>query len=479
MAKHYVFKMMVMNEDKDGTKEPTEDVSPNQLLYGPRIINPETTKKRPKPQNSIPRSKSPDDISLHSISSSSTDLSSPPRAFPKRSKIVPEKKATYQINIKKSRWEPISSGEERRRFESLRESKKAKKLKKKKTKGKRRKEMVNEAHRDGDHFRPLKKFINNRRKLATELMDSVDLETLYEIFPELEEKTEVEAHKIVYDILCGMSKARILADLNGEELPESSSESEDEDLSSNQEDNEELNQSLSSESEQTPKSQSSQSTVESNKIIENKEENEEQISIKIIRKKKKKNKNDDLEEGEIRSKMSISEEEQEEEELMETITNSDDFEEEKVVEAKKKVENCVGVVEEKKKRVEEKRKEKDVQPNKIKIEPTFIVSVDCGSLSDKYPEEDSEEDDDDNSSQNYSEKDESFEQRIVCILPPSPSTSLIINEIGREEGEEEEDKNVNEEENHEKEETHLIISSPSYSSNLKNGVILEGDDSKL
>ncbi|CAK5089255.1 unnamed protein product [Meloidogyne enterolobii] len=46
-------------------------------------------------------------------------------------------------------------------------------------------------------------------------MDSVDLETLYEIFPELEEKTEVEAHKIVYDILCGMSKARILADLNG------------------------------------------------------------------------------------------------------------------------------------------------------------------------------------------------------------------------------------------------------------------------
>jgi len=37
-----------------------------------------------------------------------------------------------------------------------------------------------------DHFRPLKKFINNRRKLATELMDSVDLETLYEIFPELE-----------------------------------------------------------------------------------------------------------------------------------------------------------------------------------------------------------------------------------------------------------------------------------------------------
>uniref|UniRef100_A0A915MJ42 Uncharacterized protein n=1 Tax=Meloidogyne javanica TaxID=6303 RepID=A0A915MJ42_MELJA len=415
MAKHYVFKMMVMNEfslflkfnkiqgyrlalprqavalprvpvdpllllrDKDGTKEAAEeDVSPNQLLYGPRIINPETTKKRPKPQNSIPRSKSPDDISLHSISSSSTDLSSPPRAFPKRSKIVPEKKATYQINIKKSRWEPISSGEERRRFESLRESKKAKKLKKKKkTKGKRRKEMVNEAHRDGDHFRPLKLFINNRRKLATELMDSVDLETLYEIFPELEEKTEVEAHKIVYDILCGMSKARILADLNGEEFPESSSESEEEDLSSNQEDNEELNQSSSSESEQSQKSQSSQSTVESNKIIENKEENEEQISIKIIRKKKKKLKNDDLEEGEIRSKMSISEEEQEEE-LMETITNSDDLEEEKVEEGKKKVENC----------------------------PTFIVSVDCGSLSDKYPEEDSEAEDDDNSSQNYSEKDE-------------------------------------------------------------------------
>uniref|UniRef100_A0A915P8D1 Uncharacterized protein n=1 Tax=Meloidogyne floridensis TaxID=298350 RepID=A0A915P8D1_9BILA len=418
MAKHYVFKMMD-SRDKDGTKKTAEeDVSPNQLLYGPRIINPETTKKRPKPQNSIPRSKSPDDISLHSISSSSTDLSSPPRAFPKRSKIVPEKKATYQINIKKSRWEPISSGEERRRFESLRESKKAKKLKKKKTKGKRRKEMVNEAHRDGDHFRPLKKFINNRRKLATELMDSVDLETLYEIFPELEEKTEVEAHKIVYDILCGMSKARILADLNGEEFPESSSESEEEeDLSSNQDENEELNQSSSSESEQTPKSQSSQSTVESNKIIENKEENEEQFSIKIIRKKKKKLKNDDLEEGEIRSKMSISEEEQEEEEeLMETITNSDDIEEEKVEEGKKKVENCVGV--------EEKRNEKDILSNKIKIEPTFIVSVDCGSLSDKYPEEDSEaEEDDDNSSQNYSEKDESFEQRIVCILPPSPSTS--------------------------------------------------------
>uniref|UniRef100_A0A915LSE4 Uncharacterized protein n=1 Tax=Meloidogyne javanica TaxID=6303 RepID=A0A915LSE4_MELJA len=114
--------------------------------------------------------------------------------------------------------------------------------------------MVNEAHRDGDHFRPLKKFINNRRKLATELMDSVDLETLYEIFPELEEKTEVDAHKIVYDILCGMSKARILADLNGEEFPESSSE--DEDLSSDQEDNEELNQSSSCESEESQKSQS-------------------------------------------------------------------------------------------------------------------------------------------------------------------------------------------------------------------------------
>jgi len=34
----------------------------------------------------------------------------------------------------------------------LRESKKAKKLKKKKTKGKRRKEMVNEAHRDGGFY---------------------------------------------------------------------------------------------------------------------------------------------------------------------------------------------------------------------------------------------------------------------------------------------------------------------------------------
>nr|CAD2167828.1 unnamed protein product [Meloidogyne enterolobii] len=49
MAKHYVFKMMVMNEDKDGTKKAAEeDVSPNQLLYGPRILNPEATKKTAK-----------------------------------------------------------------------------------------------------------------------------------------------------------------------------------------------------------------------------------------------------------------------------------------------------------------------------------------------------------------------------------------------------------------------------------------------
>ena len=37
-----------------------------------------------------------------------------------------------------------------------------------------------------DHFRPLKKFVNDKRRLAAELLDSVDLETLYEIFPELE-----------------------------------------------------------------------------------------------------------------------------------------------------------------------------------------------------------------------------------------------------------------------------------------------------
>ncbi|KAL7077026.1 hypothetical protein ACQ4LE_003970 [Meloidogyne hapla] len=450
MSKHYVFKMMVMNEEAE--QAVAEDVSPNQLLYGPRILEPENpgTSKQQKQQNSIPRS--PDDISLHSISSSSTDLSSPPRAFPKRSKIVPEKKATYQINIKKSRWEPISSGEEKRRFEALLKSKKVKK--KKKTKGKRRKEMVNEAHRDGDHFRPLKKFVNNRRKLATELLDSVDLETLYEIFPELEEKTETETHKIVYDILCGMSRGRILADLNGDELPESSAESDASDISSNQEDNKELNQSTNSESEETEKSQTS---VENDEIMENKEENNKQIPIKMFRKKKKILKEDDLEEGEIRSKMGISEEESNlEEELMESISNEEvELIEDRRVE-EKKVEN--GVVEEK--------KEKDILSNKIKMEPTFIVSVDCCSLSDKYPEDFEAEED--NLSQ--SEKDISFEQRIVCILPPSPTSSITIN-VG-----EEEEENRNEMLEIEQQEEETRLSSPSCSSNLRNEVILEEND---
>jgi hypothetical protein len=104
-----------------------------------------------KEEGSNCRSKSSiifDNVSLHSISSSSTNLSSPPRAFPKISKIVPEKKISYEIKFKKSRWEPISSSEEKRRFDEFKKSKKEdKKMKKKKTKGKKSKELVNESHR--------------------------------------------------------------------------------------------------------------------------------------------------------------------------------------------------------------------------------------------------------------------------------------------------------------------------------------------
>ena len=145
----------IENREKNGEKELlTEEVNPCHQLEINQEVKPSTSKQNCSQKDSIRRSESPpyENVSLHSISSSSTNLSSPPRAFPKRSKIVPEKKVSYQIQLRKSRWEPISSGEERRRFESLK-PKKVKKMKKKtQTKGKRRKEMVNESHRGGGYF---------------------------------------------------------------------------------------------------------------------------------------------------------------------------------------------------------------------------------------------------------------------------------------------------------------------------------------
>ncbi|KAF7632906.1 hypothetical protein Mgra_00007683 [Meloidogyne graminicola] len=432
MSKHCVFKLLRMNEENNEEKDLIiEETSPRQRFYEHQYIKPSTSKQLQQ-NNSNDHSRSPEEISLHSISSSSTDLSSPPRAFPKISKIVPEKKS-YQIKIKRSRWEPISSGEERRRFESLK-SKKVKK--KKKTKGKRRKEMVFESHRNEDHFRPLKKFVNNRRKLATELLDSVDLETLYEIFPELEEKSDVEAHKIVYDILCGMSLKRILADLNGDDLPGSSSSSEEEEeyQSSDQEDVEQLNE------------YSSSNEGEENKQ-KREEKGKEEIEIKIIKTKKKRI-YDDLEEGEICSKMSISDEElkDEKEEGIENISENED-------DVKIK---------------ENEEKMKKIESNKINLEPKFIVSVD---ISDELNlEEELEEND--NLFQNQIEH--NFKQKIVCILPPSPSTtitsSIFINKIN-EIGEENNNKKQEEDEN-----CFLFVSS---SPSIKNKVIIQEKEDPL
>lgn len=60
-------------------------------------------------------------------------------------------------------------------------------------------------------------FLKHRRRLAEELLDSLDLETRFEIFPEIRELADDEAHDIVYGVLKGMSGKRVLAVMKGVE----------------------------------------------------------------------------------------------------------------------------------------------------------------------------------------------------------------------------------------------------------------------
>lgn len=58
-------------------------------------------------------------------------------------------------------------------------------------------------------------FLKHRRRLAEELLDSLDLETRFEIFPEIRELADDEAHDVVYGVLKGMSGKRVLAVMKG------------------------------------------------------------------------------------------------------------------------------------------------------------------------------------------------------------------------------------------------------------------------
>jgi hypothetical protein len=74
-----------------------------------------------------------------SVKSGSTDLSPPPRAFPKKARIKPEVRKKYEIRLRKSRWEPITEAEEKQRLKSV---------KQKKGKKKTRKELVDSFHQE-------------------------------------------------------------------------------------------------------------------------------------------------------------------------------------------------------------------------------------------------------------------------------------------------------------------------------------------
>lgn len=234
--------------------------------------------------------------SYSSQESSSTDLSSPPRAFPKRSRIIETREnRTHHIRLRRTRWEPITVKEERQRLESVKQKNSKKEKKKKQKKGKSRKELVEDFNREKDHFRPLAEFVQNRKRLAEEMLDSMDLETRYEIFPELEGMSDNETHSIIFDSLKGMSRDRILTIMKGKYMSESSSTDIDVDNVLTDEEVE-LKKVYSTIDDESP---SISNRVEEGKIKKVRKQ-------KLTRKVKKppemtRTRDDDLEEGELRS----------------------------------------------------------------------------------------------------------------------------------------------------------------------------------
>jgi len=84
------------------------------------------------------------------------------------------------------------------------------------------KKMISEYKKNSEQFRQLSSFIDDKKVLAEEILSIVDRKTRNEIFPELEKMTSSERHKVIYNLLKGISKNRVCSILNGRDISSSS-----------------------------------------------------------------------------------------------------------------------------------------------------------------------------------------------------------------------------------------------------------------
>ncbi|KAL3077131.1 hypothetical protein niasHS_013120 [Heterodera schachtii] len=353
--------------------------------------------RRAKSSNRANGRHSPPSSSDSNLSKCSTASTAHCQHFPDRAK---NGNNFGQIRIRKTRWGPM--------LEEKSETKK------------RRKEKPTARESDGRHrrrgksaesigrgkdkatqktreLRQLLDFVDDRKQLADEVLDSLGVRTRNRIFPELKTMSETEMRRIVYGFINGISKKRIVALLQRRDFSDSSS---------------------TSDSEECPNSIPSTSSDRRNRSISNERptdlrKNPTKTKSESWKEKHKTNKREkELEEGEL-----ISEEEMEEEEKGGGEDGSAPLAEGAAFEDEDGQSDAESQSDD---------GERDGQlARRQNAETQFVISLGFSPPHQHNSESvtnfcDSEESGDD-------DKFGQQQQRIVCILPsPSPTATIVV-----------------------------------------------------